>query len=230
MRRRPWLALALLAGCCGPGGAKKFDLQGRCAAVVNSAQWSEATKGGDRVSRWDLKIKVDPWTFFGRVNVGLTGNGVTIDSIYGAVGSTGGARSSLLLDAQPAGADQTLEMLGSGLLVGEPQLSVWREQAWEKIGASPSDRSTWPPAPPGGGQLPNIMGVEPSLGAVPEIASVVEQLGGGAFEGGGSMLKAIFPAEFPLPDGATEWHRPNGQHIDGVSQPTPSPAPHPARC
>ena len=108
-------------------------------------------------------------------------------------------------------------------LVGEPQLSVWREQAWEKIGASPSDRSTWPPAPPGGGQLPNIMGVEPSLGAVPEIASVVEQLGGGAFEGGGSMLKAIFPAEFPLPDGATEWHRPNGQHIDGVSQPTPSP-------
>ena len=114
-------------------------------------------------------------------------------------------------------------------LVGEPQLSVWREQAWDKIGASPSDRSTWPPAPPGGGQLPNIMGVEPSLGAVPEIASVIEQLGGGAFEGGGSMLKAIFPAEFPLPDGATEWHRPNGQHIDGVSPPLPSPLPTP-RC
>jgi hypothetical protein len=46
---------------------------------------------------------------------------------------------------------------------------------------------------------------------------VIDQLGGGMFEGGGSMTKAIFPAQFPLPDGSTQWKQPDGQHIDGYA-------------
>eukprot|EP01048_Picozoa_sp_COSAG05_P030184 COSAG05_NODE_10346_length_570_cov_1.089172_1_plen_141_part_10 len=104
-------------------------------------------------------------------------------------------------------------------LVGEQQLQSYREQFWRHIGADPHERSTWPPAPPGGGQLPNIMTLRPNLGELPAIAAIVEQLGGGRFAGGGSMTKAIFPlnshrsgeqsqaAEGPLP-----WARPTGFH------------------
>ncbi len=102
-------------------------------------------------------------------------------------------------------------------LVPQPQLASYRKQFWEHIGADSADPATWPEAPPGGGQLPNIMELRPNLGDVPEIAAAIEQLGAGRFTGGGSMTKAIFPARFPLPNGAQEWQRPTGFHIDGYA-------------
>lgn len=102
-------------------------------------------------------------------------------------------------------------------LVAAPQLEDYRTQFWGHIGADASDSATWPEAPPGGGQLPNIMALTPNIGELPGIAAVVEQLGGGRFVGGGSMTKAIFPTQFPLPNGAAEWQRPTGQHIDGYA-------------
>eukprot|EP01046_Picozoa_sp_COSAG06_P000759 COSAG06_NODE_22_length_33148_cov_102.016279_18_plen_159_part_00 len=57
-------------------------------------------------------------------------------------------------------------------LVAEPLLQSYRDQFWDHIGANPNDRATWPEAPPGGGQLPNIMGLRPNLGDLPEVAGV----------------------------------------------------------
>lgn len=57
-------------------------------------------------------------------------------------------------------------------LVAEPLLQSYRDQFWDHIGANPNDRATWPEAPPGGGQLPNIMGLRPNLGDLPEVAAV----------------------------------------------------------
>ena len=136
-------------------------------------------------------------------------------------------------------------------LVGEELLRSYREQFWSlpEIDADPTDRSTWPDAPPcaspqcsfpeplsapptlttprtpshlqppmrrGGGQLPNIMSLQPGLGDVPAIRAIIEQLGGGRLEGGESMTKAIFPTSFPLPDGGATWVRPEG-HVDGYT-------------
>ena len=109
-------------------------------------------------------------------------------------------------------------------LVGEEQLQSFREQFWHHIGADPHDCSTWPPAPPGGGQLPNIMAPRPNLGELPGVAAIVEQLGGGRFTGGGSMTKAIFPlnshrsaGQSQGAEGALSWARPTGFHIDGYA-------------
>ena len=102
-------------------------------------------------------------------------------------------------------------------LVAEPQLADYRAQFWSEVGADADDPTSWPEAPPGGGQLPNIMALEPNIGELAGIAAVVEQLGGGRFVGGGSMTKAIFPAAFPLSNGVSEWQAPTGQHIDGYA-------------
>ena len=94
--------------------------------------------------------------------------------------------------------------------IGQEQLASWRAQYWEHIGADPTDRSTWPTTPPGGGRFPNVMMLRPQLGELPQIKAVVDQLGGGKFKGGGSALKAIFP----MNDRST-WKAPPPGHIDG---------------
>jgi hypothetical protein len=108
-------------------------------------------------------------------------------------------------------------------VVGESQLVDYRRQFWQELStpelddAVEGDPSTWP-ANQSGGQLPNIMALTPSLGELPAIAAIIEQLGGGRFTGGGSMTKAIFPARFPLTSGATEWQEPGTSfHIDGYN-------------
>jgi hypothetical protein len=108
-------------------------------------------------------------------------------------------------------------------LVGEKLLRSYRKQFWRHIGADPQDRSTWPPVPPGGGQLPNIMALRPNLGELPCVAAIVEQLGGGRFAGGVSMTKAIFPLNSHGPSGQSQqgaplsWAPPTGFHIDGYA-------------
>ena len=83
-------------------------------------------------------------------------------------------------------------------LVGESQLSSWREQAWEAIAAAAgrpvdrADRSTWPTG--NMGNVPSEVQPKPALGELPQVRALMEFLGDGAFAGGRHMLKAIFPS------------------------------------
>ena len=91
--------------------------------------------------------------------------------------------------------------------IDEEQLASWRCQAWAAVGADPDDRTTWPT-----GLQPNLT-VAPHLGELPQCQALMEQLGGGAFTGGGTMLKCIFPeAE------EAHWRPAAGGHVDGYNQ------------
>jgi hypothetical protein len=89
-RSRRLLAAALAAA---GASAAQFDMHGECAAVVTLQKWQEApaTGGGPPVSRWDMRIKVHPWTIFGKVHVTLRGNDLSTDNVFGGDAVLGGA-------------------------------------------------------------------------------------------------------------------------------------------
>ena len=104
-------------------------------------------------------------------------------------------------------------------LVGGTQLSSWRDQAWAAVSASEgravdrADSTTWP-----SGQIKNVpkeMQPKPQLGELPQVRALMAFLGGGAFAGGGHMLKAIFPS--PHAGQAPPKQTPNEPHTGDSS-------------
>ena len=90
-------------------------------------------------------------------------------------------------------------------LVEPETLSAWRDQFWSHVGADRDDPETWPED-----YVIQGLGVDPPLGQLPPMQTIIEQLGGGMFGGGGgSML-----VKWPGPDGAA-WKMPDSGHIDG---------------
>lgn len=93
--------------------------------------------------------------------------------------------------------------------VEEAQLARWREQVWAGLGADPDDRSTWPTHT----QHPPVAdGISPTPGELPQFQALMEQLGGGFFEGGGAQHACIFPSLE-----ASEWKKPGSGHVDGYN-------------
>lgn len=89
--------------------------------------------------------------------------------------------------------------------IATEQLLQWREQFWSHVGADAQDAATWPD-----NYVIGDFNVDPRLSDVPQLQSIVEQLGGGFFTGGGgSML-----VQWPKPEG-TPWQMPGQGHIDG---------------
>ncbi|MBT3346212.1 MAG: hypothetical protein HN712_27505 [Gemmatimonadetes bacterium] len=89
--------------------------------------------------------------------------------------------------------------------VDPEQISRWGEQFWAHIGADSQDASTWPD-----NYVIGDFAVDPRLSDLPQMQSIVDQLGGGLFSGGGgSML-----VQWPKPEG-TPWQIPAHGHIDG---------------
>jgi len=93
--------------------------------------------------------------------------------------------------------------------VEEAQLARWREQVWAGLGADPDDRSTWPTHT----QHPPVAdGISPTPGDLPQFQALMDQLGGGFFEGGGAQHACIFPSLE-----ASEWKKPGSGHVDGYN-------------
>lgn len=106
--------------------AAKFEMHGACAAVVTLQKWQEApVDGGEPVGKWDMRVKVHPWTLFGKVHVRLRGNGLVTENVFGASadGPLGPSELTLVLSPDPVGGEDQFELSGSGLLVGDPALS-----------------------------------------------------------------------------------------------------------
>ena len=67
-------------------------------------------------------------------------------------------------------------------------LEAWREQFWKQAGGSLEDKDSWP----AGKNIGNL-NLTPELGGLPDIKSIVEQLGGGQFNGGGCGVLIRWP-------------------------------------
>lgn len=83
-------------------------------------------------------------------------------------------------------------------------LEAWREQFWKQAGGSLEDKDSWPT----GKNIGNLK-LTPELGGLPDIKSIVEQLGGGQFNGGGCGVLIRWP------QGGREWQMPKTGHLDG---------------
>ena len=86
--------------------------------------------------------------------------------------------------------------------VGEAQLESWREQLW--AGGEPTPERVEACKAEGG--------LTPTPGELPQFQALVEQLGGGAFTGGGAQIACNFPNTAP-----DEWNHPGSGHVDGYN-------------
>ena len=114
-----WLALTVCSAL-RPPPPPALDLDGACAGVKSSESWKDA-KGA---SHWSYRIKVQPWTVFGRVHVELHGYGVKVVDIYS--GDVDEKAKSFWVSLHPehsAGPDSTFQIEGEGEAYAEPTLT-----------------------------------------------------------------------------------------------------------
>ena len=75
----------LLAAARGrhPPPPPAFQLEpGACAGVKTREVWTDRTG----TAHWNYRIKVVPWTAFGRLTLQLHGNGMAVEAVYGGAG------------------------------------------------------------------------------------------------------------------------------------------------
>ena len=111
-----WLALTVCSAL-RPPPPPALDLDGACAGVKSSESWKDA-KGA---SHWSYRIKVQPWTVFGRVHVELHGYNVKVVDIYS--GDVDEKAKSFWVSLHPehsAGPDSTFQIEGEGESFAEP--------------------------------------------------------------------------------------------------------------
>ncbi|KAL1504877.1 hypothetical protein AB1Y20_008647 [Prymnesium parvum] len=110
----------LLAGAL----AKKVDMQGKCAVVVKEQKWLAEDMEGEAQGNWDYKIRVEPWTLFGKVRVRLMGNAMQVAHVYGGTtAELGEAAFTVTLSAVPVGGDSVFEISGYGEPIRLPELT-----------------------------------------------------------------------------------------------------------
>ena len=103
--------------------AKKFEMNGRCAAVVKEQKWLQEDLHGETLANWDYKIKVEPWTVFGQVHVRLMGSKMQVQHVYGGTAPMGGSAFTVALDPVPLGDDSMFEISGLGIPEADPDFS-----------------------------------------------------------------------------------------------------------
>ena len=87
-------------------------------------------------------------------------------------------------------------------------IDSWRQQIWQHLQVDLSDPSGWPNP-----YVVDGLKIEPEkkiLGQLPQVRQVVDQLGGGLFNGGGGQILAQWPRKEEH-----QWQMPNSGHIDG---------------
>ena len=117
------LLRALLASLLGSALSKKFEMDGRCAAVVKLQKWMKEDLVGEEQGNWDYKIKVDPWTVFGQVHVRLKGKKMRLEHIYGGTAPVGGSSFTVALSPVPLGDDNLFEISGLGEPEDDPEFT-----------------------------------------------------------------------------------------------------------
>ena len=96
-----------------------LELNGACAGIKQRETWKSTT--GE--PHWSYRIKVQPWTVFGRVRVLLHGWDMTVTKNYScAVDSPVGRDITAVLHPRP-GLDDTFQILGTGEPYADPDLS-----------------------------------------------------------------------------------------------------------
>ena len=107
---------------CGAHG-KKVDMRGECAIVVKEQQWLAEDMAGEKQGNWDYKIRVEPWTLFGKVTVNLYGTDMKVEHVYGGTGELGYDTIIVTLAAVPVGGESVFEISGTGSPMDLPTLS-----------------------------------------------------------------------------------------------------------
>ena len=129
----PWLALPVACGF-RPPPPPQLVLDGECAGVKSSESWK--TKEGE--PHWSYRIKVAPWTVFGRVHVELHGWGMQATVVRG--GDLDVKAKSFWVTLHPkhaAGPDDTFQIEGVGEPFAEPALSCEGLQAQSPLAPLP---------------------------------------------------------------------------------------------
>ncbi len=114
-----------------------------------------------------------------------------------------------MADRQPLSPDQVNSFKEQGYLILRnfidlAQIEIWRHQFWKHLDADADDPSTWPDS-----YVIEGFSTDPPMGHLPQIKAVVEQLGGGKFDGGGGSMLVQWSRE------DQEWAPSNSGHIDG---------------
>ena len=115
-----WLVL-VLCSAVRPPPPPALDLDGACAGVKSSDSWKDAKTGS---AHWSYRIKVQPWTVFGRVHVELHGYNMKVVEIYN--GDVDEKAKSFWVSLHPehsAGPDSTFQIEGEGEAYAEPTLT-----------------------------------------------------------------------------------------------------------
>ena len=112
------MSLAIAALAARPPPPPAFDMAGRCAAVKQSETW----KSSIGEPNWSYRIKVSPWTVFGRIKVELRGWDMRLVTAYSCAVETPGRDFVAVLHPQP-GLDETFQISGTGEPYSEPSLS-----------------------------------------------------------------------------------------------------------
>jgi hypothetical protein len=110
---------------------------------------------------------------------------------------------------QPLTPDQISYLKENGYLIlrnfiDPLQVQTWRHQFWQHLDADADDPSTWPDS-----YVIEGFSTDPIMGHLPQISAVVEQLGGGQFNGGGGSMLVQWPKQ------DQDWNLSNSGHIDG---------------
>lgn len=96
-----------------------FELDGACAGVKQRETWKSA-KGQPN---WSYRIKVSPWTVFGKIRVQLHGWDMSVSKNYSAAVAASSSRDFVaVLHPQP-GLDNTFQIQGTGEPYADPDLS-----------------------------------------------------------------------------------------------------------
>ena len=83
-------------------------------------------------------------------------------------------------------------------------VEAWRDIFWGHVGAQADDPSTWPDS-----YVIDGLALEPVPGSLPQMRSIIDQLSGGMFAGGGGSMLVRWP------ETEQEWKLPTNGHIDG---------------
>ena len=83
-------------------------------------------------------------------------------------------------------------------------IDQWRCQFWQQVGGSLEDPTSWSQAKQTGPPKLN-----PQLGGLPDVQSIVFQLGSSDFSGGGCGILTRWPRE------CEQWQMPQSGHLDG---------------
>ena len=119
--------LSVLLLCCvvtfvhsvRPPPPPKFELDGACAGVKQRETW----KSANGQPNWTYRIKVSPWTVFGRIRVQLHGWDMTVTKNYSAAVEAAAGRDFVaVLHPQP-GLDDTFQIQGTGEPYADPDIS-----------------------------------------------------------------------------------------------------------